>query len=281
MLCVVDSNFLQREELRAFLGQSPDNRAVLTDYAAMEAYKGDTLASIFKSMAVLSEFPKQVFVLKTTGVVCGIPATELKDNRVLVDWPQSEGFERYCRDLKRAQQGSAPIQRQLLDMGREAQAQMDRMAADAGTMIAAFQANEALYSATDLEAIRSGAPLPSSALKQFIENVIGVSISMMRNHPEVKALPSPEDAPYAFIVRIALMAHLLHLRWIKTGAPREVGANKLRNDLVDINFAAFSTYFDDLLTADQKLNDIYQRGRYILSVITQGEGPQQSAEAEA
>ncbi len=43
---VVDSNFLQRDELRAYLASSPDNKAVLTDYVAMEAHKGDTLILI-------------------------------------------------------------------------------------------------------------------------------------------------------------------------------------------------------------------------------------------
>jgi hypothetical protein len=42
---IVDSNFMQREELRSYLATSTENYAVLTDYAAMEAYKGDTLAS--------------------------------------------------------------------------------------------------------------------------------------------------------------------------------------------------------------------------------------------
>jgi hypothetical protein len=35
---VVDSNFLQKIELRNFLSKSAQNSVVLTDYAAMEAY---------------------------------------------------------------------------------------------------------------------------------------------------------------------------------------------------------------------------------------------------
>jgi hypothetical protein len=40
---IVDSNVLQSPVLRAYLSKSANNFAVLTDYAAMEAYKGDTL----------------------------------------------------------------------------------------------------------------------------------------------------------------------------------------------------------------------------------------------
>jgi len=37
---------------------------VLTEFAAIESYKGATLRSVFLNMAVLSEFPNQVIVLK-------------------------------------------------------------------------------------------------------------------------------------------------------------------------------------------------------------------------
>ncbi len=55
---VVDSNFLQSPALRGYLANATTNYVVLTDYAAMEAYKGDTLASIFKSMSISRELPK-------------------------------------------------------------------------------------------------------------------------------------------------------------------------------------------------------------------------------
>ncbi len=66
MRLIIDSNQLQSEALRAYLAKSKSNFAVLTDYASMEAYKGDTLVSIYKSMATLCDFPTQVIVLKGT-----------------------------------------------------------------------------------------------------------------------------------------------------------------------------------------------------------------------
>lgn len=45
MRVVVDSNGLQGDELRTFLAMAPANKAVITDYTAMEAYKDNTLVS--------------------------------------------------------------------------------------------------------------------------------------------------------------------------------------------------------------------------------------------
>lgn len=66
MLVVVDSNKLQSEELEVFLKNSPSNKAVLTDYVAIEAYKGNTLVGIYKALEVIARFPKQVVILKNS-----------------------------------------------------------------------------------------------------------------------------------------------------------------------------------------------------------------------
>jgi hypothetical protein len=54
---VVDSNYLQSQALRDYLSASTDNYAVLTDYAAMEAFKGDPQV-IYRSMEILAERPR-------------------------------------------------------------------------------------------------------------------------------------------------------------------------------------------------------------------------------
>jgi hypothetical protein len=43
---VVDSNYMQSPKLRTDLSESWKNVAVIIDYAAMEAFKGNTLVSI-------------------------------------------------------------------------------------------------------------------------------------------------------------------------------------------------------------------------------------------
>ena len=68
MYKVVDSNFLQNPKLRYFLSSSKSNIVLLTEYAWIEAFKGDTLDSIYKSMEILADFPDQVFPLKNTYV---------------------------------------------------------------------------------------------------------------------------------------------------------------------------------------------------------------------
>lgn len=69
---VVDTNFLQTEALRAYLSASTEDYAVLTEFAAMEAYKQDALDAINNRMEILVQFPTQVIVLKGTLDVCAL-----------------------------------------------------------------------------------------------------------------------------------------------------------------------------------------------------------------
>jgi len=48
MKLVLDSNFLQNDETRSFLSESDSNFVVLTEYAAIEAYKGNDYRTIYR-----------------------------------------------------------------------------------------------------------------------------------------------------------------------------------------------------------------------------------------
>jgi hypothetical protein len=131
---VVDSNHLQDEALRSYLSTSIHNYAVLTDYAAMEAYKGDTLSWIYGRMEILAQYPKQVLILKGTRDICGLPRRAAASQDPLIDEIQTREFSEYCRHLLAAQRGDLPLQRQLLEYGREATAHIDRMLMDMPTL---------------------------------------------------------------------------------------------------------------------------------------------------
>lgn len=60
MRVVIDTCSLQGEELEAFFAMSPHHTALLTDYAAVESFSGDTIRNISTNMAVVAKFPCQV-----------------------------------------------------------------------------------------------------------------------------------------------------------------------------------------------------------------------------
>jgi hypothetical protein len=52
------------------------------------------------------------------------------------------------------------------------------------------------------------------------------------------------------------------------GLPKATKAENIRNDLVDMNFATYATYFDGLLSKDQRLLRNYETAAFALDAIT-------------
>jgi len=264
---VIDSNFLQNDLLRTYLAASANNQAVITDYAAMEAHKGDTLKSIYKSMGILCEFPEQILILKSTMVVCGLRGQDADLREPLIDRDQTSGFPAYCRQLRAAQEGDVGLQHDILEHGRVATAQIARVEADVAIMPEVFTDMATVFTKDEISILRHGAPLTDAILDKLMRSTMMLAVNFFKTHPNGGWLPTAKDLPNTFIFRFSLCAYLLHLDWIAKGSQPVIKPEKLRNDMVDLNFATFATYFDDLLSADKKLTRIYLQANYILRQI--------------
>ncbi len=267
MRLVVDSNRLQSDELRSYLAASPRNFAVLTDYAAMEAYKGDTLESIYNSMEVVCAYAPQVIVLKTTGVVCGLSGRGSGLQARLIHQSQTKGFPEYARALSRAKHGDWALEYQLLEKGRDASHHLTRMLADAANMQLFIEDIKKMYSKEERASVRSGATYPLGFVDRTVKNVMHTAALLFKDHPNVRRKPNYRELVNTYIFRGALCCYLLALEWAALGGARNVFAEKLRNDMVDMSFVAYGTYFDGVLSGDSKVNRIHQEARVWLSAL--------------
>lgn len=267
MRVVVDSNQLQSEVLRTYLAKSKSNFAVLTDYVSMEAYKGDTLSSIYKSMAIVCDFPDQVIVLKGTRAACGLKGRTAGLQRRFIDETQTTGFATYVDHLREAQNGNRRIQQQLLDLGKEASAHLDRMLADAQTTGAVIDDIAKLYSKEERQAIRLGHNYSSAMVDKTVKNILHVVGMTFRNHPNTRNIPTYAELPNTYIFRAALCTYLLALERGANGGAQDVAPAKLRNDFVDMNIAAYGTYFGGLMTTDARVRRIHKEARIWLMAL--------------
>jgi hypothetical protein len=264
---VVDSNRLQSDELRKYFSKSKANIAVLTDYAAMEAYKGDTLAKIYKSMSVLAEFPEQVIILRSTRIICGLNGRGSGLQKRFIDANQTKGFSKYCRQLTAAEKGNKTLQRQLLTLGVEATQHLEKMLFEAQSFSQVVDDISETYSKDELHYLRTDKQFSSRMLKKLFEHVLEISITTLKNHPNVRKWPSQSELPNTFIFRAVLCSYLLTIDWISAGGAQGTSAAKLRNDMVDVNFVAYATFFDGLLTNDRKAQRIYREASFFLNTV--------------
>lgn len=265
---IIDSNYLQRVELRNYLDLSTENHVVLTDYAAMEAYKGDTLLSIFKSMAILADYPNQVIVLKDTQTICGLePNREDLQNR-LIDHDQTKNFKGFCRDLADAQNGNSSMAQQIIEHGEAANLHMSKMLADTKQVRKAIVLIEDTYSRKELKFLRTNTgTAPDGVAGKTFKQVLALAVEIFRSHPRVAMLPDFENLTNSYIFRYSLCSYLLALDWVASGGAEAVKPEKLRNDMVDVTFATYATFFDGILSCDKKTNQLSQNACVILDAV--------------
>jgi len=230
----------------------------------MEAYQGDTRETIHDRMAILSEFPEQVVVLKGTQIVCGLSGRAAGLQRRLIDESQTQGFRKYVRQLREAQRGYTTYLNQLSTLGAEATLHLNKVLEDARPMGAIFGKIAKEFTKEERIIVRQKMPWTDKMLEKIARAVFELSLLLLRRHPAVTRVPSQAELPNSFIFRVSLCMYLLALRWAVHGGAKDAAPKTLRNDVVDMNIVTYATYFDGALSEDEKVLDIHQEARILL-----------------
>jgi hypothetical protein len=261
---VVDSNFLQIDGLKAYLSAAPTNYAVLTEYAAMEAYKQNAVASICSRMETLCQFPTQVIVLKGALLASGLSGREALSPAGLIDQEQTREFPDFCRHLSAAKSGDHAVQMQIDEHAREAKTIIDRMLPSAQTLSDGIRLFEKTFTPDELKILRRRERYTSRMHEKLIQYILALTTEFAKHHPNAPKIKRGPQIRNTFIFRFALCGYVSILRRIEEGGVSNVKSDKLRNDVIDINFAAFATYFDGFLTDDKRANSIYEHAAFLL-----------------
>ncbi|SNR88024.1 hypothetical protein SAMN04488503_1685 [Humidesulfovibrio mexicanus] len=261
---VVDSNMLTSPALRHFFQGSHNNYVLISEYAAMEAYCCDSITGIYKSMKIISEFPKQVLVLNNTINVCGFNGKAAGLQRRLIDTRQTRDFQKFAKQIQQAQSGDRLLQQELFLLSKKACENIKRILRDAESMAPAFDIFAKTYSAEERNILRTDQAFTQSMLDKSMRHIMEIAVTLFSKHPRVVTLPNINELANTFIFRVSLCTYLLALEWGVKGGAQQARPKKIRNDLIDMHFAAYATFFDGFLSADAKANRIYNIAMFYL-----------------
>jgi hypothetical protein len=111
------------------------------------------------------------------------------------------------------------------------------------------------------------APYTPAMAEKMLQQILMMARVLFDRHPRATKLPAPDELPNTFLFRAALCVYLLLKRWISVGGAHQAKLERLRNDMVDVNFAVYATYFHGFLTADRKISEIYQETDWFLKRV--------------
>lgn len=260
---VVDSNYLTKDGLRAWLKASKKNLAILTDQAEFEMIKAATIGDFLKSTAVISDFPGQVVLAKSITTASTLRGKKKGLKKRLTDGKRTRAFRKWCKRRTAIEAKKETFKH------HEAQASARQHIEDLVEGGASFQDDLAKhtaehYTAAELAIIRSGEPWTNEITKKVLDGIMDFALKFFALHPDWEQLPEVRTAPYTFIFRYALCAYLHALHWLHVGGGRGRKGEKFANDFIDVAFAAYATCFDGFLSEDKLAMSIYKNAQYLL-----------------
>jgi hypothetical protein len=262
---VIDQNYLREpnETLHSYLKAA--NFVVLTDYAGMESHKGDALLNLRRSMEIVSKYPRQVVVLKNWYQISRITQRGEKHIReLIIDFDSTNMFHEFCRHLyeldeTKPSRALADIERKQL----EANKFFTEKSSYAQMVIDSIGMYKGAFPPDQLKQIRLGRYFENrELLKRMMAHIVMLASNMMRKNGYV--IKKAQHARSNYIFRWALAGYLLAIKWLAEGGYEQLPVGKMQNDIVDMTYVAYGTYFDGLLSNDNKVNEIYERTQMFL-----------------
>lgn len=257
---------MQSDELRAFLSLSPANMAVLTDYAAMEAFQGDSLVSIQASWSTLRDFPRQVLALKGTRAAALVDPRAPGMGKRFVSQSETKGIADFAGLLDRAAAGNRGVQKQLLQRGKWADDHMQAMLSKAGDMNFSISEFCDVFTEAELKRMRRNEQWKPETGKKFIELVGQLTANSFAAHPDKPMWPHGRHLINHFLYRHTFTYLVYMMRLVQRGAVTRK-AKLARNDAVDVIFATYGTFFNGLMTMDDEAGVIHHISRGMLKQV--------------
>lgn len=254
---VVDVNYLQNPKLEEYLAESKDNYVVLTEYAGREIYKHNALNNLPDKLEIVSRYPYQVVILKGVREITNITLSSNKLPEILIDNEQTSRFSQFCNAIKSLREGDISLLPEVLSNEFYADQDLKELTKNYQHIISAVKDFAKSCDTMQLKAFKAGKGLHSDIMENMSKRIFSSTLNAFKYYFGVKERPDFDTVKNSYVFRNLVSAFLWSLRWIKDGGIDSLPEEKIRNDIVDMSYITYATYFDGLLSLDKKLNAIY------------------------
>ena len=264
-MLLADSNALRNPDLRAYLNASRDHLIALSDLTLIEMRKRNALSTSRESLLIVSAFPSQVFVLKRTHELLEFDITTSDDVDLLFDYDAGIELGHLAKGLM-ALPASEALKARMTELEEEAV----NVISELGKQMAGLE--EALVDITkefkqsQIRELRTGENV-SDTTREILFRLLKETTArfFLDNQP----LPRRKGiklikARGMFAFRYSLCMMIYYILWVQTGRQTGRAAHLRINDVIDMQLAALSTYFNGVLSNDGLVWDTSRAARAIL-----------------
>lgn len=180
----------------------------------------------------------------------------------------TRSFRRWCGERARAAAGDKKLEEKIVKSGEQAALRLADMLADMKGFADNIQDATAQFTDEELGILRRHEPVTDAIDLKILDGTLKLADKFFLLHPEIKKQPKVHEVPHSFIFRFALCAYLHALHWRVQGGAQDRLAEKMRNDVIDVTYAAYALCFDGILSDDKLVNEVHDNGRAMLELFT-------------
>lgn len=264
-MLLADSNALRHPDLKAYLSASRDHHLVLSDLTLIEMRKTNPISTSRESLQIVGRFPNQVFVLKRTFEILDRNIASARDVDALFDHVAAVDLDQIFAALM-----SFPPSEWLKARMAELEAEAVYLIAELGRQMVGLE--DALVSMTEeftqpqIKELRTGVDV-SEATQDTLFRLLKETTArfFIDNHARLEGkgiLLSQARGMFGF--RYSLCMMIYYILWVQQGRQTGKKAHLRVNDVVDMQLAALSTYFNGVLSRDDLVRDTSRAVRALL-----------------
>jgi hypothetical protein len=261
---VIDAGALRSHKLQSYLDASPNNFAVITDYAAMESFKGDPIKNLRLSLRILADNPNRVIVLRSTRFISNLKPRKKGLHSRFIDPDQTRTFPVYCNSIFDGKVPESAIIANVQSKSLNAKQHFNHLRTKIHEIRKGIFALASSYHPSDIKSLRSRAEISAEFSDRITHDILLTTAIFISEIPHTSKKPTFAQVRYSFPFRFALCAYLMSLRWIAEQGFANVQDKKLENDYTDMTYAAYATFYDGLITEDIKLQETFDLARWWL-----------------
>ncbi len=260
MRIVVDSNCLQLSKLEKHLA-NPKNEIILTDQVSLEAINSD----MCKAFEIISRFPEQVFVLKRTSKILQLSLNSAGLQKRLIDKKASKNFRNLCKNIANKHRRDEVFRAQVHAMKQDANVELLKIH-DAAKKISQLIIDYfSPLTKAEAKALRKGPPYKGETLTLILKRLEKMTIQLFAEKVNFNEPKFYKEFYNSYLFRSGACGYFLFQEWYIAGGLKDVKSKKMMNDLLDVQIAAYATYFDGLLSNDKKAMRIYKVSKYFIT----------------
>jgi hypothetical protein len=154
--------------------------------------------------------------------------------------------------------GDRSLLAQIHAHGAEASAHLAKVVNDAGDVAEGIKQITKNLPPDMVRRLRSNKALTREDIFAVIDSVAVLAREFYAARPDFCGPTLREHQWHSFVFRFALAGQLLAFNWVASGGIESARRSRVANDVVDMNYVAYATFFDGILSSDKKVNEIYR-----------------------